>query len=291
MKFGKVDNPEDVDFSLPPSHKFTRKTLKEHKAKEFEDIRVGCAKWNRRDLKNFYPRGTKDELSYYSSQFNSIELNASFYRMYSEERFETWRNKSEEDFKFFPKIPRYISHTKRLKDFEKGVDSFVTNILALKEKLGMVFLQMPGNFHPKDMERLESFFKYWPKEISLGLEVRHPEWFEDKNINMELLDLLKSYKVSNIITDSAGRRDLLHMQLTTSTAFIRFNGANFKGDYKRLEEWLNRIKEWHNLGLKNLYFFLHQNTEESSPLLAAYFIKKFNKSFKNKIIIPKILKK
>jgi uncharacterized protein YecE (DUF72 family) len=55
---------------------------------------VGCAKWNRTDLKNFYPRGTKDELAYYSSQFNCIELNATFYRIFPKEQFEKWREKT-----------------------------------------------------------------------------------------------------------------------------------------------------------------------------------------------------
>lgn len=291
MKFGKVDHPEDLDLSLPPTREVTREVLKNERKQKFKNVRVGCAKWNRKDLKNFYPRGTKDELSYYATQFNSIELNASFYRMFSEERFATWRAKSGEDFQFFPKIPRFISHTKRLKDFENGVDSFVTNLLALKEKLGMVFLQMPGNFLPKDIDRLDSFFGYWPKEIPLGAEFRHPDWYEDESANMALLEVLRSHNIAHIITDSAGRRDLVHMQLTTNTAFIRFNGANYAGDYKRLDEWLDRIEEWHKLGLKNLYFFLHQNVEESSPLLATYFIENFNKEFRMDIKTPKTSKK
>ncbi|MDT0641735.1 DUF72 domain-containing protein [Zunongwangia sp. F363] len=289
MKFGKVDNPEIINFSLPATHQQTKEVLSNYEPEDFKDVRIGCAKWNRTDLKNFYPRGTKDELGYYSTRFNSIELNASFYRMFPEAQFEKWADKAAGDFKFFPKVPRLISHLKRLNDCETLVDDFVTNMLPLKDKLGMVFLQMPDNFQPKFIERLEPFFKHWPKEIPLAAELRHTDWYNDPLVASELNDILKKHNITSIITDSAGRRDLLHMRLTTDTAFIRYNGANHKSDYTRLDDWLEKIEEWYKMGLKNVYFFVHQNLEEASPLLSAYFIEKFNDRFKTDIKIPKTL--
>lgn len=291
MKFGKVEHPEMVDFNLPPTPSITKVVLTDFKSSEFDDVRVGCAKWNRTDLKNFYPRGTKDELSYYATQFNSIELNASFYRMFPSEQFETWRSKAEGDFKFFPKVPRIISHIKRLNETERLVDDYVTNILPLKEKLGMCFLQLREDFGPKNFDRVEAFCKHWPAEVPIAIEFRHPEWYSDQKINDELLELLKKEKISHVITDSAGRRDLLHMQLTTDAAFIRYNGANHESDYTRLDDWLDKIEEWYKMGLKKLYFFVHQNVEEASPLLSAYFIEKFNTRFKTDLQIPKTLPK
>ncbi|CAL66487.1 DUF72 domain-containing protein [Christiangramia forsetii] len=290
MKFGKVDDPGSIDFSLPPTHKQTREVLNSFKSSQFEDVRIGCAKWNRADLKNFYPRGTKDELEFYSTQFNSIELNASFYRMFPEEQFAKWETKASEDFKFFPKVPRIISHIKRLNETEVITDDFVKNILPLKEKLGMVFLQLREDFGPKNMDRVEKFFKHWPKEVPLSAEFRHADWYKDEKIADELNELMMQHKITHIITDSAGRRDLLHMRLTSESAFIRYNGANHKSDYTRLDDWLERIGEWHEMGLKNLYFFVHQNVEEASPLLSAYFIEKFNKKFNTEIKIPETLK-
>ncbi|MDX1542309.1 MAG: DUF72 domain-containing protein [Christiangramia sp.] len=289
MKFGKVDNPGDIDFTLPPTHEQTKKVLKEHKKNVLGDVRVGCAKWNRTDLKNFYPRGTKDELQYYSTQFNSIELNASFYRMFPSEQFSKWEEKAEDDFMFFPKVPRIISHIKRLNETERLTDDFVTNLLPLKEKLGMSFLQLRNDFGPKNMDRVEAFFKHWPREIPLSAEFRNADWYEDEKAADELYDLMKEYNISHIITDSAGRRDLLHMRLTTDSAFVRYNGANHKSDYTRLDDWLDRLEEWYKLGLKNVYFFIHQNVEEASPLLSAYFIEKFNKRFNTNLLIPKTL--
>ncbi|WP_037321721.1 DUF72 domain-containing protein [Salegentibacter sp. Hel_I_6] len=291
MNFGKVDHPENIDFTLPETHPDTIKVLNKTSSKDgFNDVRIGCAKWNRKDLKNFYPRGTKDELIYYSSQFNSIEFNGSFYRMYPEEQFEKWYGKAEENFKFFPKVPRIISHIKRLNGTEEQTDEFVKNLLQLKEKLGMVFLQMRDDFSPKSIIRLDDFLAHWPKEIPISVELRHPEWYADEQISNELYDVLQKRNVAHIITDTAGRRDLIHMRLSNSTAFIRYNGANHETDYTRLDDWIDKLEEWKKEGLENVYFFIHQNIEEASPLLSAYFIKKFNERFKTDIKIPKTLK-
>ncbi len=78
MKFGKTENTESIDFRLPADNPRTAEILKQNDRNKPLAVYVGCAKWNKQDLKNFYPRGTKDELSYYSRQFNSIELNATF---------------------------------------------------------------------------------------------------------------------------------------------------------------------------------------------------------------------
>lgn len=288
MKFGKVEHPETIDFTLPKDHPQTAEVLRKHKNKSFENVSVGCAKWNRKDLKGFYPRGTKDELVYYASQFNSIELNASFYRIFPAEQFQKWHDKVGEEFRFFPKVPRLISHLKRLNETEGLVTDFTANLVPLKEKLGMVFLQMPGNFKPKYIDRLPKFFESWPNEIPLAFEVRHTDWHTDESVSSNLNSILKENNISSIITDSAGRRDLLHMRLTTDTAFIRYNGANHDSDYTRLDDWVDRIEHWYDEGLKNLYFFVHQNLEKASPLLSAHFIKNLNDRFDLSIKIPEI---
>jgi len=79
------------------------------------------------------------------------------------------------------------------------------------------------------------------------------------------------------------------MKLTTKDAFIRYNGANHKSDYTRLDEWLDRIKIWFAQGLKNLYFFVHQNHEQASPLLSKYFIEKMNKELSLELKVPQLL--
>src|SRR5690606_32213328 len=98
MKFGQVEDPSRVDFTIPPTPKETIKLLHKESAKKPFEAYVGCAKWNQADLKGFYPRGTKDELPSYSRQFNSIELNATFYKSPSNQQVETWKAKTPQGF-------------------------------------------------------------------------------------------------------------------------------------------------------------------------------------------------
>ncbi|TPN83493.1 DUF72 domain-containing protein [Aquimarina algicola] len=286
MKFGKVEHPEIIDFKLPEDHKDTKRVLQQNSKNDLS-VHVGCAKWNRQDLKGFYPRGTKDELEYYSKQFNCIELNATFYRIFPEEQFQKWYDKTPADFKFFPKLVQNISHLKRLNDdVQPYVDQYLNNVVHLKEKLGTIFLQMHGNFAPKNFDRVIQFIQKWPKEIRLAVEFRHTDWFNDTSIANELYDLLEKNKISNIITDTAGRRDLLHMRLTNDEAFIRYVGANHETDYRRLDDWTKRLTTWKMQGINHIHFFVHQNIEEESPLLSKYFINAINDQLNMQLKLP-----
>jgi uncharacterized protein YecE (DUF72 family) len=285
MKFGSVESVAGIDLSLPKDHPATKKVLGGKEVKKFNAY-VGCAKWNKTDLKNFYPKGTKDELEYYSEQFNSIELNATFYQPYGPDQYKKWKEKTPSGFKFFPKINQTVSHLKRLNNVRTLVEDFCHSASALEEKLGMVFLQMHDNFKPKDFDRLEKFVKEFPKGIPLAVELRNTEWFATKDDAERVCSLFEKHNVSNIIVDTAGRRDLLHMRLTSPTAFIRYVGANDPSDFTRLDPWVDRIKKWKQEGLKELYFFLHQNHELESPLLAEHFIKELNKKTGTGLHVP-----
>src|ERR1700761_5652187 len=100
MKFGQVDHPKKIDFTIPPDHPDTARVLKRTSKTSSFEVCVGCAKWNKTDLKNFYPRGVKNELAYYSTQFNSIELNATFYRLFPPSTFDKWAKTVPADFRF-----------------------------------------------------------------------------------------------------------------------------------------------------------------------------------------------
>lgn len=286
MQFGKVTEPGLIDFSLPPDNIDTKRVLRAAKKDSSFEVYVGCAKWNRTDLKGFYPKGTKDELAYYSGQFNCIELNATFYGMPAPKQVETWKNKAANGFKFFPKITNTISHYKRLIDVQPLIEQYCDAVSLFDEKLGCCFLQLHDNFSPKDFERLKTVLENFPKAIPLAVEVRNEQWFSDKAVFDSYAQLLESLNMPNIIVDTAGRRDMLHMRLTTREAFIRYVGANHPSDISRLDDWIERIKLWRKQGLQRLYFFVHQNVEVESPLLAAYFIQKLNHSFNLELTIP-----
>lgn len=169
MKFGQVTDPSVIDFTLTPSHPDTFRVLEPYKDNKDFEVFVGCAKWNKNDLKGFYPSGTKDELTYYATQFNSIEMNATFYHSPSKEQVQVWKAKTPSDFKFFPKIPQSVSHYSRLKNIEEKLMAFTDSVAFFEEQLGAIFLQLHDNFHPKDFERLTHFIEQFPKDFRLLL--------------------------------------------------------------------------------------------------------------------------
>ncbi len=286
MKFGKTDRPDLVDFTLPSDHPDTKSVLNLYKKDALPEIYVGCAKWNRTDLKGFYPRGIKDELTYYSRQFNAIEMNATFYKMPDWQQIETWKNKTPEGFKFFPKVTDLITHYRRLVNVQEPIINFCNAVSNFEDRLGMVFMQLHENFNPKDFEKLKDVLLFFPKEIPLAVEVRNEEWFSDKDISKKYTALLEQLGIANIIVDTAGRRDMLHMRLTSPVAFVRYVGANHPTDTERLNDWVKRIKKWKEEGLQKLYFFVHQNIEVESPLLATHFIEKLNQELNLSLAVP-----
>lgn len=290
MKFGRVEQPELIDFTLPEDHPDTAGMLCQNDSSKSLSIYVGCAKWNKNELKNFYPRGTKDELAYYSTQFNSIEMNTTFYRIPDAAQVIVWKEKTPDGFKFFPKVNQRISHIRRLNEVQPLVEEFCDNISHFEEKLGLVFLQLHSNFGYKNMDRLVRFAENFPKAIPLAIELRHPEWFGNPAYAAEFFSLLEKHRITNVLVDTAGRRDLLHMRLTTPNLFIRYVGANDPLlDRQRLDNWVERLKRWVDLGLRDINFFVHQNIELESPLLTAYFVEKMNRAFGLEIKVPKTL--
>ena len=287
MKFGQVDHPEIVDFTLPPDHEGTAVLLQNLKTKGPLSVYVGCAKLSKHSLKNFYPRGIKDELSYYATQFNSIELNATFYRVFPTEQYEKWYQAVPDTFRFFPKMVQNVSHLRRLNNMAYPVlESYLMATAGFQDKLGTIFLQMHPNFGPRNWDRVVRLAEYWPREFRLALEFRHPDWYKDTKVADELIHLLETNSIANVITDTPGRRDLLHMRLTNDEAFVRFVASNHKSDHQRLDDWVTRLGQWHTQGLRKVHFFIHQSMERESPLLSSYFIKRLNEHLGTGLAVP-----
>lgn len=285
MKFGKVENPDEIDFTIPPDDPNTTRLLASGAGSDLK-VHVGCAKWNKVDLKGFYPKGIKDELAYYSTQFNAIELNATFRRRISPEQYAKWADNTPEGFKFCPKMGQFISHIERLEDTAEPIDLFATSASHMGEKLGIPYLQMHDNFGPNHFDRVQSFAEGWIYDIPVAVELRKKDWFDDTTVSSELYDMLEQNQITNVLVDTAGRRDMMHMRLTTATPFVRWVGANHEIDFSRLDKWIRRIAEWRQKGLKELYFFVHQNVDINVPHYAAYFIRKLNDEIGTSLHVP-----
>jgi uncharacterized protein YecE (DUF72 family) len=285
MEFGRLSDIDDVDFTLPPDHPSTKAILK-GKAKAAPKIYMGCAKWGRTDwVGKLYPKGTKEKdfLANYAKHFSSIELNATHYRIFDPATVRKWKDTVGENsgFKFCPKFYQGISHWKRLKEAEEETKQFYASLENLGNTLGPFFLQLHQNFGPKNLGDIEKYLKTLPKHIPVHLELRHPDWFVDSPVVNEAFTIFKELGIGTVITDAAGRRDCVHMRLTTPVAFIRFVGNQLHPtDYTRIDDWVKRIKKWLDEGLKELYFFMHQHEELYSPELSAYTIDQLNKHCK-----------
>lgn len=281
MDFGKLAAEElkTINLCLPIEPKENFSILKSKRV-DLPKVYVGCAKWGRTEwIGKIYPEGTKEAvfLDHYVEHYNSIELNATHYKIYPPSVIQKWADKAKgKDFVFCPKVPQTISHYSSFVNIEDKTNSFLEGILAFGEHLGPVFLQVSDRFSPKRKESLFNYLESLPQDIQFFLEVRNPEWFS-KDESEKLINTLTKLNVGYIITDTAGRRDCVHMYLTIPKAFIRFVGNSLNPtDYIRIDAWVNQIKLWLNNGLEELYFFMHMHDETYSPELSSYLIGKLN---------------
>jgi uncharacterized protein YecE (DUF72 family) len=285
MEFGRV-TPEElatINFTLPPDPALTITTLASAKNTGELKVHIGCAKWGRKEwVGKIYPPKTKDAnfLDEYVKHFDCIELNATFYNLYPPATISKWKDKADSSpgFKFCPKFTQSISHIRRLKNAEDITTSFYEAILAFGDKLGPLFLQLSDNFAPKSYPELKAYLEQLPKDVPVFVELRHKEWFANTEVRQAAFNMFHELNVGAVITDASGRRDCVHMNLPTPHAFIRFVGNSLdKTDYLRVDEWVDRIKQWRDMGLQSVWFFMHQHDERYSPELADYVSDQFNK--------------
>jgi len=283
MEFGRVldDELDEIDFKLPPEPLFNKQILKKKPAGKSK-VYVGCAKWGRVEwLGKIYPPKTKEKyfLDQYVHHYNSIELNATHYKIYGPLGIQKWAAKANgRDFLFCPKMFQGVTHRGNLKEKDFILNEYLRGIVAFEKHLGPTFVQVSDTFSPKRKDELFNFLRSLPADLQFFLEVRHRDWFSKENIREELFSTLKEINTGAVITDTAGRRDCAHMYITIPKTFIRFVGNSLhKTDYPRIDDWINRIKYWLDNGMKEIYFFMHMHDEAKSPELTVYLVDKLNK--------------
>ncbi|GAB2461763.1 hypothetical protein GCM10011375_13120 [Hymenobacter qilianensis] len=295
MDFGRLSDLRGVDFTLPPDHPETATLLARARAAAPPQpaIYVGCPIWtNKAWLGSYFPAGIKDAdyLHHYARQFNSIELNTTHYRIPDAPTVRKWRDAVPPGFKFCPKMPQSITHERELYNADELTTSFCRAISGLEEHLGPAFLQLPPTFGPEHMRRLERYLLDFPAYVPLAVELRHPRWFADVGVRDTVFALLEALNKTLVITDVAGRRDVLHQRLTTPTAFIRFNGHGLgNSDYRRADAWAERVAGWLSAGLHTAYIFIHQKDIMHSPIWTQYFLEKLRTLTGLEIAPPKVI--
>ncbi len=279
MKFGKLADISKVDFSLPPDPGATVSFLEKlSQPAEKPKLFVGCTGWSMKEWNGkVYPKTarTKDYLRYYAEQFNTIELNTTHYRIPNPETIQKWYQESADDFRFCPKIPQTISHSRDLGYGSGRIISFCEAIQGLGEKLGHSFMQLPPYFGADRLAVLKHFLENFPNHIPLSIEFRHESWFERPDSFEKAAELLEKHQVATVITDVAGRRDVLHQRITADTLVIRFVGNNLHPtDFQRIDSWIEKMREWFEKGIETIYFFPHEPDNLLAPEMADYLVKK-----------------
>lgn len=292
MEFGRVPESElnSINFTLPGEPAFNKQVLPGTRAAN-PKVWLGCAKWGRTEwVGKIYPPKTKEKdfLDHYVKHYNSIELNATHYKLYGATGIAKWAAKAgNRDFMFCPKMYQGVTHRGSLLNKDFAVSEFLRGILAFEKHLGPVFVQVSDTFTPKRKEELFGFLRTLPTDLPFFLEVRHPDWFGKEELRTELFDFLRSVNMGIVITDTSGRRDCAHMHLTVPKAFIRYVGNSLHPtDYTRVDDWINRMKYWLDNGLQELYFFMHMHDEAYSPELTVYMVDKLNTACGLNIVKP-----
>jgi uncharacterized protein YecE (DUF72 family) len=207
-------------------------------------VRIGCSGWNYADWRGpVYPPGCPPRrwLAHYSTKFDTVEVNSTFYRLAKPEAVARWVEETPADFLFTVKASRYLTHMKRLTDMERGVERLYAGIAPLVDspKLGPVLWQLPERFH-RDDDRLAFALERLPGGRHC-FEFRHSSWFTS-----EVYGLLHTFGVALAIGHDA-RRPLPDSPLTTDWTLIRFHyGARGRrGNYseRELREWAARIAD------------------------------------------------
>ena len=282
MEFGKVEDLSSVDWTLAPHTALTTHVLKEVQRLPnhgSQALYVGSTGWSQREfLGEVYPLGTRpgEYLDAYGRQFNTIELNTTFYRTPDRAQVLQWYVKTPDDFKFCPKINKGVSQavdlsveTSRTLDFAKSVQHF-------EHKLGPCFLQLPSNFTTERIDALYRWLDIWPPSLKLCVELRHESWFSESH-GVDAFAHLASRGIGSVITDVAGRRDVAHMNVTAGFAMLRWVGAMHPSDDVRLGTCSERIASWFRAGLTEAYIFTHQPEAVPSASASARFVEFWRK--------------
>jgi uncharacterized protein YecE (DUF72 family) len=208
-------------------------------------VRVGCSGWNYAHWREtVYPKGVPQRrwLEHYATLFDTVEVNATFYRLPSRDTVTNWIESTPDDFVFALKASRYLTHIKRLSSLENGIARLSEAIepLLSTPKMGPLLWQLPETFH-RDDERLTGALAALPQWRHC-IEFRHQSWFVP-----EVLELLREHSVALVIGDHPERPFQLH-ELTTDWTYIRLHHGRRgrRGNYSdaELDAWRRKIAAW-----------------------------------------------
>ncbi|MCA1588006.1 MAG: DUF72 domain-containing protein [Chloroflexi bacterium] len=228
-------------------------------------IRIGCSGWNYVSWRgSFYPKGMPANrwLEHYASVFDTVEVNTTFYRLAKKEAVARWASQTPPEFCFAVKASRYLTHIKRLKEMQTGLQRLIEPLQPLREagKLGALLWQLPPNFH-RDLDRLDFALGHLPPGRH-AFEFRHASWFCE-----EVYALLREHRVALAIGDRPDYPFVAH-ELTADFTYVRFHYGHrgARGNYSKseLEQWAERIAGWARARI-DVFAYFNNDWETFAP--------------------------
>lgn len=218
--------------------------------------RIGCSGWVYGDWKGLvYPADVPQGrwLELYAQRFDTVEINATFYRLPTRQAVESWAAAVPEGFVFAAKLGQFGSHRKKLKDPEQWLPNHLDRIRRLGEHLGPNLIQLPPGWK-RNVDRLDEFLAATPDDIDWAVEVRDPSWLHD-----ELLQCLRRHDAALCIHDLLPDHP---WEPTSDWTYVRFHGPDalerpYQGRYgpARLEPMATRLAAWLNDGVDVWAYF------------------------------------
>lgn len=156
-------------------------------------LHVGCAMWTHAAWQGRHlphPLPPRDRLRSYASWCNAVEGNTTFYATPSVDTVKSWADQTDPDFRFLLKLPRPITHERRLTGVEEPVRAFLTAIEPLGPRAHALWIQLPPTFGPADLGTLAVFLRRMPRDYRYAVEVRHRAFFEDRRWERRLEEVL-----------------------------------------------------------------------------------------------------
>jgi uncharacterized protein YecE (DUF72 family) len=245
----------------------------------------------------FYPEGlpVRRWLEYASRQFESIELNGTFYSLKSPAVFERWVAEVPDDFVFAVKGGRFITHNLKLRNAEASLGNFfASGVLALGAKTGPFLWQLPATYR-FEADRLDGFMRLLPRTsrqaeaVARGhdhrlrrgalvdavtdvpyrhaFEVRHPTYF-----CQEFYDILRAHDCGFVVADTAGKFPYAE-EVTADFVYVRLHGSQelYASGYtdEELDAWTAKIAAWRKAGRasrgRDVYVYFDNDAKVHAP--------------------------
>jgi uncharacterized protein YecE (DUF72 family) len=227
-------------------------------------VYIGTSGWVYKEWqKHFYPKDVpaKRQFEFYVTQFPTVEINATFYRLPTLKMVRGWRDKAPEGFVFAVKGSRFITHILKISAASKGLRKYFSRLKPLEKRVGPVLWQLPP-FMKKSPERLEMFLKILAKNYCHAMEFRNLSWYE----NDEAFEVLRKYKIAHVNLSSL--KMPMNLTVTADSVYIRFHGLEGGAyhDYTRpeLKPWARFIRKQARAG-RNVYAYFNNDLNVHAP--------------------------